>query len=114
MVYVYPWFRPNLGIAAGGVSAWDHTAADPWTIVHCDYHWHLPCPTAAEMIEGNTLTLPQGVRITVLEPLMSFAISYSHPQLSLDASTRSIPPSLRRVRSATRSCLVAGSTSADA
>jgi hypothetical protein len=115
MVYVYPWFRPNLGIAAGGVSAWDHTAADPWTIVHCDYHWHLPCPTAAEMIDGNTLTLPQGVRITVLEPLMSFASAIrTRSCRSTCASTRSIPPSLRRVRSATRSCMVVGSTSADA
>ena len=36
MVYVYPWFRPSLGIAAGGVSAWDHTGAEPWNIVHSD------------------------------------------------------------------------------
>ena len=98
MVYVYPWFRPNLGIAAGGVSAWDHTAADPWTIVHSDYHWHLPCPSAAQMIDGNTLTLPQGVKITVLEPLMSFAVSYSHPRLSLDVRFDAIHPAIIATR----------------
>jgi hypothetical protein len=90
MVYVYPWFRPNLGIAGGGVLAWDHRASDPWTIVHCDYHWHLPCPKVEQMIEGRTLSLPQGVRITVLEPLMKFEVNYSHPRLSLDVRFEAI------------------------
>ncbi len=90
MVYVYPWFRPNLGIAGGGVLAWDHRGSDPWTIVHCDYAWHLPCPKAEAMIDGTTLSLPQGVRITSLEPLMKFDVSYSHPRLSLDVRFEAI------------------------
>ena len=90
MVYVYPWFRPNLRIAGGGVLAWDDGGSDPWTIVHCDYAWHLPCPPAGEMINGTTLTMPQGVRITVREPLMKFDVSYSHPRLSLDVRFEAI------------------------
>jgi hypothetical protein len=92
MVYVYPWFRPNLGIAGGGVLAWDDRASEPWSIVHCDYHWHLPCPDAGQMIDGSTLRLPQGVDITVRETLMKFDVRYRHPRLSLDVHFDAVHP----------------------
>ena len=108
MVYVYPWFRPNLGIAAGGVSAWDHTGAEPWNIVHSDYHWHLPCPAAEQMINGNTLTLPQGVKLRVLEPLSKFEISYEHPRLSLNVRFDAIHPAVIATRPIGNSQLFGG------
>lgn len=84
MVYVYPWFRPNLGLAGGGVLAWDAEAHEPWNIVHNDYAWHLPCPEAAAHVDGPTLRLPQGVRIDVLDPGHRYRIRYEHALLSID------------------------------
>lgn len=88
MVYIYPWFRPSLGICGGGVIAWDHRAAESWNIPHCDYSWHLPCPAPAALLEGNTVQLPQGVRIDILEPLRVFRLRYQHPALQIDVVFR--------------------------
>lgn len=83
MVYIYPWFRPTLGICGGGVVAWDDSAHESWNIVHCDYNWHLPCPTAKELITGATLEFPQKVQIEVLKPLMHYRIGYQSDALEV-------------------------------
>src|SRR5688572_24043672 len=90
MVYVYPWFRPALGIAGGGVLAWDDQGDTAWNIVHCDYNFQLPAPNPLTLVQGETLTLPQGVTIKVLEPLMKYALSYSHADMSFNVTFSAI------------------------
>ena len=92
MVYVYPWFRPTLGIAGGGVTAWDHRASVAWNIVHCDYNFQLPCPHVRALSEGTRLNLPQGITIQVLEPLKRYQLRYGHPRFSLDVTFTAIHP----------------------
>lgn len=84
MVYLYPWFRANQGIAGGGVVAWDGEAHEPWNIVHNDYAWHLPFHDPASHVTGSTLDLPQGIRIDTLEPDTRYRVRYHHDLLSID------------------------------
>ena len=90
MVYVYPWFRPTLGVAGGGVLAWDDSANTPWNIVHCDYEFQTAAKAPETWFQGATLTLPQRITIKVLEPLKQYAISYRHRDLSFDVTFTAI------------------------
>ena len=83
MVYVYPWFRPTLGIAGGGVMAWDDHGKLAWNIVHCDYSFQTPAADLGAFAQGSALTLPQGVGIKILEPLRRYEVTYNHPNLAL-------------------------------
>ena len=83
-VYVYPWFRPNLGICGGGVFAWDDGGSLPWTMTHHDYAWSRRFDGAATMLEGARLTMPQGVVIDVVESGQAYRIRYDHPALAFD------------------------------
>ena len=38
----YPFFRPNMGVQAGGVWLFDDTAELPWEVCFFDFNWHLP------------------------------------------------------------------------
>jgi hypothetical protein len=42
------------------------------------------------LVQGETLTLPQGVTIKVLEPLMKYALSYSHADMSFNVTFSAI------------------------
>lgn len=84
MVYVYPWFRPVIGIAGGGVLAWDDSGREAWNIRHCDYHWYTPCRDTSALVQGDTLQLPQGIAITCLRPQQDYHLRYAAPRFSLD------------------------------
>lgn len=90
MVYVYPWFRPALGIAGGGVLAWDDRGDTAWNIVHCDYEFQTPAPNLQAYVQGTTLTVPQGITIDVLEPLKSYRLRYAHRDLTFDVTFTAI------------------------
>ena len=90
MVYVYPWFRPTLGIAGGGVLAWDDRGETAWNIVHCDYEFQTPARNLDACVQGTTLTLPQGVTIDVLEPLKSYRLRYDRRDFSFDVTFTAI------------------------
>jgi hypothetical protein len=108
MVYVYPWFRPTLGIAGGGVIAWDNRASVAWNLLHCDYSFQLPCPNLQALVHGNKLHLPHGIIIQVLEPLKTYALSYDHPNLSLHVTFTAIHPANIATRPIGGSQLFAG------
>jgi hypothetical protein len=84
MVYIYPWFRANMGLAGGGVVAWDAGAYEPWNIVHNDYAWHLSLGDPTTHVSGATLALPQGIIIDTLEPDTRYRVRYDHELLSID------------------------------
>jgi len=83
-VYIYPWFRPNLGTWGGGVLAWDDRGQTAWTMLHCDYAWGRPFEGEASMINGEGISTPQGVRIDCLEPAKRYRIRYDRPALGFD------------------------------
>lgn len=83
-VYIYPWFRPNLGVSGGGVFAWDDNGSLPWTMLHHDYSWSRRFPGEAAILSGATFSMPQGVVIDVLAENQSYRIRYDHPDLSFD------------------------------
>jgi hypothetical protein len=108
MIYVYPWFRPTLGIAGGGVLAWDHSASVAWNLVHCDYNFQLPCPSVHTLVDGTSLNLPHGITIQVLEPLKRYHLKYGHPNLTLDVTFTAIHPANIATRPIGGSQLFAG------
>ncbi len=91
-VYIYPWFRANLGLYGGGVLAWDDKGVLPWTILHHDYSWSGRFAGEASMIEGNTIATPQGIRIHCLAPAERYRIEYDHPDLAFDVTYEATGP----------------------
>ncbi|AGH51053.1 hypothetical protein G432_16675 [Sphingomonas sp. MM-1] len=83
-VYIYPWFRPNLGICGGGVFAWDDRGSLPWTMLHHDYLWSRRFDGWDAMAEGGRIAMPQGVTIDVIEGGRAYRIRYDHPGLAFD------------------------------
>jgi len=90
-VYVYQWFRPNIGVYGGGVMVWDDQASLPWEIPFFEYQWHEPYQPAAHPDLTN-LQLPNGVSLQCLEPLSRYRIGYQHPDLSLDLTFTATMP----------------------
>ena len=85
-VYAYPWFRPNLGTYGGGVLAWDDRGNKPWTIVHHDYSWARRFDGEASMVDGTTISTPQGVIIDCLSANEAYRIRYDNPALAFDVT----------------------------
>jgi len=83
-VYIYPWFRPNLGLAGGGVIAWDGRGVEPWSILHNDYAWSLRFAGADSLLDGDAIVTPQGIRIDCLAPAERYRIRYDKPALAFD------------------------------
>lgn len=83
-VYIYPWFRANLGVCGGGVFAWDDRGLLPWTMLHHDYCWSRRFDGEETVLSGTRLTMPQGVTIDVLTENRSYRIRYDHPDLAFD------------------------------
>jgi hypothetical protein len=77
----YPFFRPNLGVQAGGVWLFDHTAEVPWEVPFFDFSWHIPMTPGLDLRHAD---LPNGMSIRALEPNRVFQLRYSHPDLELD------------------------------
>jgi len=83
-VYVYPWFRTALGLWGGGVLAWDGKGHTAWTMLHNEYRWAEPLGDPSHLVDGDTLNLPQGVRIDCLKPGTAYRVRYEHEALALD------------------------------
>lgn len=91
-VYIYPWFRPNLGVFGGGVLAWDDKGTLPWSILHHDYTWSGRFAGEASMIDGDVIATPQGVRIHCLAPAERYRITYDHPDFAFDVTYEATGP----------------------
>ncbi len=89
-VYVYPWFRPGIGVAGGGVFAWDDSGSLPWTMVHNDYQWSRSFGGEASILEDNRLVMPQGVTVDVLEEARRYRLSYDHPRLAFEVEFEAV------------------------
>lgn len=91
-VYAYPWFRPNLGIAGGGVLAWDGRGSLPWTMLHNDYAWSRVTRDPAVMMRGDEADTPQGIRINCLAPAERYRVRYERPALAFDVTFEATGP----------------------
>jgi hypothetical protein len=96
--YIYPVFRPNLGVQAGGVLMFDDTAELEWDLPVFDYGWHEPIVPGLDLRDAE---LPNSLTIKVLEPARHFEIGYNGRDLQLDLHlegvirpmvTQAIPP----------------------
>ena len=72
--WLYTLARPNIGTVAGGAWVWDDTAHLPWEVLYSANYTALELPRDQDL---NDITLPTGVSIRVIEPCLSYALSYN-------------------------------------
>ena len=60
---LYPFFRPNQGVTAGGAYFWDERGDQISNCVYAKNFWHLPIP--AQPL--SDISLPNGIRYRCLE-----------------------------------------------
>ncbi|MBK8960216.1 MAG: hypothetical protein IPM80_17830 [Proteobacteria bacterium] len=72
---LYPFFRPNQKVMAGGVYFWDEHGDQHWNCLYAKNFWHLPLPGQPL----SNIVCPNGIRIRCLEPLTRYEVGYSDP-----------------------------------
>jgi hypothetical protein len=72
---LYPFFRPNQGVVAGGAYVWDDRGDQLWNCRYAKNFWHLPLPDQPL----SDITLPNGIHYRCLEPLTRYAVAYDDP-----------------------------------
>jgi hypothetical protein len=93
---LYPYFKRNQGVAAGGAFFWDGQHERPETCVYAKQFWHLPLAADARLTD---LELANGIRYTCLEPQKQWAIGYDDPdggdEIHVDLTvTGVVPPNM--------------------
>lgn len=71
--WFYTMARPNIGIISGGAWIWDGTGHLPWEVPFSANYTALPIPKDQDLTD---IRLPTGVGIRMIEPCMSYALSY--------------------------------------
>jgi hypothetical protein len=72
---LYPFFKPTLGVLAGGAYFWDNTGDQIWNCLYAKNFWHLPLPDE----KLSDLKLANGASYKVIEPQHRYEIGYSDP-----------------------------------
>ncbi|MFE3198384.1 DUF7065 domain-containing protein [Embleya sp. NPDC055664] len=72
---LYPFFRANQGVAAGGAYFWDDSGQHPHDAVYAKNFWHLPIPDQ----DLTDLRLPNGFRVRCVEPQRVYEVGYDDP-----------------------------------
>lgn len=93
---LYPYFKRNQGVAAGGAFFWDGTHERPETCVYAKQFWHLPLAADARLTD---IQLANGIRYRCLEPQSKWAIGYDDPdggdEIHVDLTvTGVVPPNM--------------------
>jgi hypothetical protein len=81
---LYPFFRPNLRVVAGGAYFWDDGGDQPWNCLYAKNFWHLPFPDTPL----SDLALGNGIRYRCVEPLTRYEIGYDDPDGGDEISVR--------------------------
>jgi hypothetical protein len=76
--WAYCQARPNASICNGGVWVWDDRAAYPWELAYRAEYSGLQLPPRAQR-DMRDFEWPNGVQVRVVEPLTTYAVSYSDP-----------------------------------
>jgi hypothetical protein len=72
---LYPFFRPNQRVAAGGAYFWDEHGHHVHDCRYGKNFWHLPMPDQPL----SDVTLANGIRYRCVEPLTRYEIGYDDP-----------------------------------
>lgn len=72
---LYPYFKTNQKVAAGGAFFWDGFNERPETCVYAKQFWHLPLPDEPL----TNISLANGIRYECLEPQKQWRIRYDDP-----------------------------------
>lgn len=72
---LYPFFRANQGVLAGGAYFWDDRGDQPWNCLYAKNFWHLPIPEQPL----TDIALPNGIRYRTVEPQQRYEIAYDDP-----------------------------------
>ncbi len=107
---LYPYFKPNQGVAAGGAFFWDGHHERPETCVYAKQFWHLPLPSDARLTD---LELANGIRYRCLEPQRQWAIGYDDPdggdEIHVELTvTGVVPPNLLGTSHVDQACRYQG------
>ncbi|MGD9794400.1 MAG: hypothetical protein AB7V43_13055 [Acidimicrobiia bacterium] len=78
--YIYPIFRPNVGVQGGGVMVYDDTGDLEWQMPVYDFDWHRQFDPSADL---RDITLGSGLTIRCLEPARKFEVTYSSRDITL-------------------------------
>jgi len=89
---LYPFFRPNQKVMAGGVYFWNDEGDQPWNCLYAKNFWHLQMPDQPL----SDIVCPNGISIRCLEPLTRYAVGYRDPdgndEISVDLTFTAIAP----------------------
>jgi hypothetical protein len=86
-VSIYPWFRQNIGMQAGGVLIWDPSGDLPWDLAFCQYDYHLPLDPAVDLRQAK---LSNGLSLRCLETQQAYHVHYEHEHLTIDVTFRGL------------------------
>jgi hypothetical protein len=81
---LYPFFKPTLGVVAGGAYFWDDTGDQVWNCLYAKNFWHLPLPDQPL----SDLQLGNGARYRVIEPQRVYEIEFDDPDGAEEVSAR--------------------------
>jgi hypothetical protein len=88
---LYPFFRTNQRVAAGGAYFWDDKGSQPWNCLYAKNFWHLPMPDQPL----SDITLPNGIHYRCVEPLTRYELRYDDPdadELHVDLTFSAVTP----------------------
>jgi hypothetical protein len=89
---LYPFFRPNQGVLAGGAYFWDEHNSLPWSCRYAKNFWHLPLPDQPL----SDIALPNGIRYRCVEPLTRYELAYDDPdggdEIHVDLTFTAVTP----------------------
>ncbi len=72
---LYPFFRTNQRVAAGGAYFWDDRGSEPWNCLWAKNFWHLPIPDQPL----SDIRLPNGIHYQCLEAQHRYRIRFDDP-----------------------------------
>lgn len=72
---LYPFFRTNQKVAAGGAYFWDDRGSEPWNCLWAKNFWHLPIPDQPL----SDIRLPNGIHYQCLEAQHRYRIRFDDP-----------------------------------
>lgn len=88
---LYPFFRTNQKVAAGGAYFWDETGSEMWNCLWAKNFWHLPIPDQ----KLSDIRLPNGIHYQCLEAQHRYRIRFDDPdadEIHVDLEFTSVAP----------------------
>lgn len=84
--WIYPFFRPNLGLCACLIQVWDETGESFHDARYASSQWHMPMPDH----DLTHLRLPNGLCYDQLEPLRRYGIAYESGDFGVELEFRGL------------------------